>query len=293
MEIIIGTRGSRLAMAQAEMVKICLEREYPQHRFEIKPVKTEGDRELEKPLSQMGGKGIFVREIEEQLLSGDIHIAVHSMKDLPVMLPEDLMLTRAWSREDARDALILRERSGFADLPPGAVIGTGSVRRERQLAKMRPDIRVVGIRGNIDTRLRKMEQQGLDGIILAAAGLNRLGMSDRITHCFSYEEMIPAPGQGVLALEIRRDNKKLCEMLDVLSDEESDFSARAERAFLAYCGGDCHMPIGAVCEPIENGGYRLRTMYGGGKTGEMIFSDVTGKDPVKMAEQAAERMGLL
>ena len=293
MEIRIGTRASKLALAQAEMVRDRLAGEYPQHRFCIKTVKTEGDRELEKPLNQMGGKGVFVREIEERLLSGTIDIAVHSMKDLPVNLPKGLIYTKAWKREDARDALVLREKKSLAKLPAGAVIGTGSARRERQMARLRPDIRVVGIRGNIDTRLEKMERQGLDGIILAAAGLNRLGMAGRITHCFSYEEMVPAPGQGILALEIRRENTELCEMLDALSDEESDFAARAERTFLSLCGGDCHVPAGAVCERTKDGRYRLRTVYGKGQKEELLLLEVTGEDPKEMAEQAAERMGLL
>lgn len=299
MEIVIGTRGSRLAMAQAESVRDCLAENYPEHTFTIKAISTKGDRVTDRPLAQIGGKGLFVREIEEEILAGTIRLAVHSMKDMPVDPAEGLMFARAWKREDARDALIQRTGGApgapqggnvLAGVPRGAVIGTGSARRRAQLMRLRPDLRVVGIRGNVDTRLRKMEEEKMDGIVLAAAGLHRLGLRDRITGYFSFDEMIPSPAQGVLALEIRCDDREICRMLDRLADDESDITARAERRFLALCGGDCHVPAGAVCERTAEGEYRLRGMYGGGSS--LRYADVTAADPEELAQMAVERMGL-
>ena len=226
MKYIIGTRGSKLAMAQTGLVRDRLEKTYPEHEFEIQIIQTKGDRIQNKPLDQIGDKGLFVREIEEKILSGEIHIGVHSMKDMPARPAEGLVFTKAWKREDPRDVLILREADSLKELPFGAVIGTGSKRREVQLKKLRPDIRVVGIRGNVDTRLRKMEEQGLDGIVLAAAGLHRLGMQPRITQYLEPEQMIPAPAQGTLALEVREDDRMIQQMLDALCDEETEAVTR-------------------------------------------------------------------
>jgi hydroxymethylbilane synthase len=290
MKIIIGTRGSKLALAQTEKVRDTLEKAYPEYRFEIKIITTKGDRITNRPLAEIGGKGLFVREIEEQLKSGEIQLGVHSMKDMPAAPAPGLVFTKAWKREDSRDVVILREKSSLAELPEGAVIGTGSVRRKVQLQKLRPDIQVVDIRGNVDTRLRKMEEQKLDGIVLAAAGLHRLGLHEKITRYLSYEEMLPSPAQGTLALEIRQDNEKLRQLLDALADEESEKTTGAEREFLALCGGDCHMPIAAVCEKLSAKSYRLRGMFGGREGTRLVFADVTGNDVKKLAAQAAERV---
>ena len=168
MKYVIGTRGSKLALVQANYVCDILQKAYPEQEFEIKIVKTKGDMIQDRPLNQIGDKGLFVKEIEEQILSGEVQIGVHSMKDMPAELPEGLTFTKAWKREDPRDVLILREKDSLEELPQGAVIGTGSKRREFQLKKLRPDLKVVDIRGNVDTRLRKMEEQQLDGIVLAA-----------------------------------------------------------------------------------------------------------------------------
>ena len=176
MEYKIGTRGSRLALAQAMGVRNRLAEAYPKDRFEIQVIKTKGDLVLDKPLHEIGDKGVFVKEIEEKLLSGEIQIGVHSMKDMPAFPAPGLLFAKPWKREDPRDVLILRQAKSLDTLKEGAVIGTGSKRRELQLKRIRPDLKVAGIRGNVDTRLRKMEQEGLDGILLAAAGLHRLGM---------------------------------------------------------------------------------------------------------------------
>ena len=177
----IGTRGSKLALVQAEFVRDCLQEHYPQDCFELKIIKTKGDKIQNKALSAIGDKGLFVKEIEQELLSGEIHLAVHSMKDMPGELPDGLCFAKAWKREDPRDVLVLREAKSLQELPKHAVIGTGSKRRAYQLLAIRPDIEIVDIRGNVDTRLAKMEAQKLDGIVLAAAGLKRLHREDVIT----------------------------------------------------------------------------------------------------------------
>lgn len=279
----IGTRGSRLALAQAELVRDRLSRSYPGEEYVLRIIKTKGDRIVDRPLDQIGGKGIFVREIEEQLLRGDIDLAVHSMKDMPVAPASGLAFTKTWRREDARDVLVLREAGSLEELRYGAVIGTGSLRRRIQLQRLRPDVKVVDIRGNVDTRIRRMTEEGLDGIVLAAAGLHRLGRQEAITCYMDVDEMIPAPAQGVLALEIRKENGVLREMLDCLADEESHVTAMVEREFLQLAGGDCHMSIGAYCEKCGNARYRLYCLLGDEKV------VVQGEDPGLLARQALQK----
>ncbi len=287
----IGTRGSKLALAQTELVKCRLEQNYPEHEFEIQIIQTKGDRIQNMPLDQIGDKGVFVREIEEKLLSGEVDIGVHSMKDMPSEPADGLLFTKAWKREDPRDVLVLREAESLEQLPPGAVIATGSRRREFQLKRLRPDIQITGIRGNIDTRLRKMEEQKLDGIVLAAAGLHRLGLRERISQYLEPKDMIPAPAQGTLALEIRKEDKQLRQLLDALSDAETEQEAGAERCFLKMVGGDCHLPVGACCEKTETGGFRMRVLYGN-QTGERLAAVcVEGEDPVKLAQDAVAAVG--
>lgn len=258
----IATRGSKLALAQANNVCDRLSKAYPDDEFEILVVRTKGDRILDKPLHQIGDRGVFVKEIEEKILKKEADIGVHSMKDMPSSPAAGLIFAKAWEREDFRDVLILREKGSLWELPEGAVIGTGSKRREFQLKRLRPDLKVVGIRGNVDTRLRKMEEEKLDGILLAAAGLHRLGMQNRITQYLEAEEMIPAPAQGVLALEIREGDERLLEMLNRFCDPKVEQMVEAERGFLKEMGGDCHVPLGAVCQEGEDGLYHLFAMFG-------------------------------
>lgn len=283
----IGSRGSKLALAQTESVCQELRKKYPQHTFEIVIVKTKGDKIQNKPLDQVGGTGIFVKEIEEMILADEIQMGVHSMKDMPACPAEGLIFSKAWKREDPRDVLILREKKNIRELHYGAVIGTGSKRRAFQLKKLRPDLKIVGIRGNVDTRLRKMEEQKLDGIVLAAAGLHRLGMEGRISQYLSEEEMIPAPAQGVLALELRKDNTELREMLDACADEESQKEAFAERWFLGAMGGSCHVPTGASCVRQKDGTYRFYGMFGTEDGSRMVYESSSGTDPAKLAEYTA------
>lgn len=306
MKYVIGTRGSKLALWQAEYVKGRMEEKYPKDEFELRIVKTKGDKIQDRPLGEIGGKGLFVREIEELLLRGEIHIGVHSMKDMPAKAAEGLMFTKAWKREDARDVLILREKKSLRELPEGAVIGTGSKRRKYQLLQLRPDLKIVDIRGNVDTRLKKMEEQKLDGIVLAAAGLKRLGMEEKITCYLEPEEMIPAPAQGILAIEVAKEALELQKMLDAFAEEETVAAAAAERGFLEQIGGDCHVPVGAFCsreavsdqeteaaeKSLTAGGkkYRLRTVFGSEDGSRMAFAEVFGTEPEKLAEKAAKKI---
>lgn len=289
MKYIIGSRGSKLALVQTNYVCERLRKAYPEDQFEIEVITTKGDLIQDRPLSQLNDKGLFVREIEEKILSGEVHLGVHSMKDMPPNPAEGLTFTKAWTREDPRDALILREKTSLTELPQGATIGTGSKRRSYQLLQLRPDLRMVTIRGNVDTRLKKMEEQRLDGIVLAAAGLHRLQMENRITSYFSYEEMIPAPAQGILALEVRSDHEELIRKLDALSDESIEEIAVAERAFLAEINGSCHEPIGAICEKTKDG-LGLRAVYGNEDGSRMAYANVCGNDPLELAKQAADEI---
>jgi len=287
MKIKIGTRGSKLAFIQTEYVKKCLEAAFPQYEYEIVIIKTKGDIIQNRPLSQIGDRGVFVKEIEEQLLSDTIQLAVHSMKDMPECPAEGLVFSKLWKREDARDVLILREKHSLEELPENAVIGTGSARRARQLKRLRSDIRITDIRGNVDTRLCKMEKQKLDGIVLAAAGLKRLGIEEKITCYLSPDEMVPAPAQGILALEIKKDNIRLKEMLDSLSDFDTNLTGNMERAFLKEIGGGCHAPVGVFCEFV-NGQLELRAVYGREQDESLYYARVFGKNPVQMVREAAK-----
>lgn len=265
-------------MAQTELVCEALKQRFPEHTYEILVISTRGDRIQDVALREMGQKGIFVKEIEEKLLKKEIHLGVHSMKDMPSENTGGLIFTKTWKREDPRDVLILREAGSLGELREGAVIGTGSMRRECQLKKIRPDIRIAGIRGNVDTRLRKMEEQKLDGILLAAAGLKRLGMEGVITQYLEPEEMVPACAQGALALEIREDNRMLQKMLDSFGDVESMICVEAERSFLQAVGGGCHVPAGAYCR---------RTGLGKGQDG----CPASAMDGRCLEQPAGERTG--
>jgi len=289
MKYIIGSRGSRLALIQTKYVQDKLAKTYPEHTFEIQIIKTKGDKIQNKPLDKIGGKGLFVKEIEEKIISGEIHMGVHSMKDMPSTPAKGLVFTKAWKREDPRDVLILRTAKHLSDLREGAVIGTGSKRRAFQLLKQRPDLKIVNIRGNVDTRLRKMEEEKLDGIVLAAAGLIRLGMEDVITQYLEAEEMISAPAQGVLALEVREDQKELQRMLDVFSDEETVREVCAERSFLEQMRGSCHTPAGARCQKTEQG-YKLDAMFGSEDGSRQVYTKVYGTDPEILAQTAVENI---
>ena len=263
----IGTRGSKLAVIQTEFVKTRLEAAYPEDRFEVVVIRTKGDRVTDRPIAAIGDSSLFTREIEEALLDGRIDLAVHSMKDLAAECPKGLTLAKAWTREDPRDALVSRDgRSTLAELPEGATVATGSVRRNALLRRMRPDLRIVDIRGNVDTRLRKLfdpaaDEPQLDAIVLAVAGLKRLGRADVITECLDPVKMIPAANQGQLAIELRADDAELKAKIDALGDDAAELDAFAERAFLKETGADCHQPVGALAS-VRNGRRTLHYVSG-------------------------------
>jgi hydroxymethylbilane synthase len=239
----IGTRGSKLALAQSQWVKARIESEHPRIRVELVTIKTKGDRILDFPLSKVGGKGVFVKEIEDALLKSAVDLAVHSMKDVPAELPEDLEISVFPKREDPRDAFVSVKYKAIDRLPEGATVGTSSLRREAQLLHLRPDLRVIPMRGNVDTRLRKLDSGEAQALILAAAGLKRLGLSQRISRLFSPKEFLPAVGQGMLGVELRRKDRRVKDLLRFLNDEETETTARAERAFLKKLGGGCQVPL--------------------------------------------------
>jgi hydroxymethylbilane synthase len=239
--LIIGSRGSRLALWQAEWVQDQLQKNGI--RSEIKKIKTTGDKILDVPLAKVGGKGLFVKEIEEALMKGEVDLAVHSMKDVPSQLPDPLHLAAIPPREDPRDAVIGRNGVRLADLPSGAAIGTSSLRRQAQLWAFRPDLRIVPLRGNLDSRLRKLDEGVFEAIILAAAGLHRLGWGDRITEYLAPEVSLPAIGQGALAIECRKDDSEVNAMISFLNDPETACTVSAERALLTRLEGGCQVPI--------------------------------------------------
>lgn len=252
MKLVIGTRASRLALIQTQWVADALRRQNPAAEVEIKTITTKGDRIQDRPLDQIGGQGIFTQAIVDALHSGEIDLAVHSLKDMPSAMEEGLALACVPAREDPRDALVTRPGiASLEELPRGAKIGCGSKRRICQLLALRPDLEIRPIRGNVDTRLDRIERDGLDGTILAVSGLKRLGWEGRICHPFSPDEMIPACGQGALGLQIRADDRAAKAALAPLEDPFATRQAAAERAFLAAAGGSCHLPVGAYCQVTE------------------------------------------
>ncbi|MCC6545012.1 MAG: hydroxymethylbilane synthase [Nitrospirae bacterium] len=244
-EIRIGSRGSRLAVWQAEHIKARLEALHAGIIITIQTIKTTGDKILDVPLAKIGGKGLFIKEIEDALFRNEIDIAVHSMKDVPAILPEGLCIGVIPEREDPRDALLSRDESGFLHLKKGARIGTSSLRRISQLLHQRPDIIIHPLRGNIDTRIKKLEAGEFDAIILAAAGIRRMGWADRITEYLPETISLPAIGQGALCIEHREADNRIKEIISPLDHRETNICVRAERAFLKRLEGGCQVPIGA------------------------------------------------
>lgn len=253
MKIVVGSRGSNLALTQTNMVMDSIKMAHPEVEFELKVIKTKGDIFKDMPIDKIGGKEIFIKEIEKELLCGTIDMAVHSMKDMPGELPDGLKLSSTPEREDHRDVLVLKE--GFKsldDIPEGGKIGTGSKRRKYQILDYRSDLEVVGIRGNIETRINKIETENLDGVILAAAGIHRLNLDlgERAIY-LDNSVVLPSPTQGILAIEIRENDDKMDEILKSISHAKTEIQAKVERAFLKGAGGSCHIPVGAYCEVID------------------------------------------
>lgn len=247
----IGTRQSLLALWQSNHIASLLRQQYPDCEVTLKKIVTKGDRILDVPLAQIGGKGLFTKEIETELLDGTVDLAVHSLKDMPTVLPEGLCLTAITTRANVGDAFVSNKYNSFAELPEGAVLGTSSLRRKAQLLAVRPDLKIVDLRGNVDTRLRKLDEGQMDAIILAAAGLERLGHKDRIKEVIPADICLPAVGQGALAIECRTDNQEVRQMLEFLNNLPTKQATDAERAFLGLIEGGCQVPIGVHAE-VEN-----------------------------------------
>lgn len=244
----IGTRGSALALAQAHEVRTRLMAAHgmPEGAFEIVVIKTTGDMILDRPLAEVGGKGLFTKEIEDALLDHSIDLAVHSMKDMQTALPDGLMIGATLPREDVRDAFISVKYASLDELPKGAIVGTSSLRRQAQVKRLRPDLEVVGFRGNVQSRLRKLEEGVADATFLACAGLRRLGLADRITQAISTEHMLPAVAQGAIGIEIRAVDSKTAHLIAPLNDEVTAICITAERAFLTKLEGSCRTPIAGL-----------------------------------------------
>jgi len=241
----IGTRASLLAVTQSTWVKNQIEQAHPGTRVELVKITTKGDRILDVPLAKVGGKGLFVKEIEDALLAGEVDLAVHSMKDVPTELPQRLHIGIIPLRETPKDAFLSVQYASIEALPVGATVGTSSLRRKSQLAALRPDLNIIDLRGNIDTRLRKLDEGLFDAIILAGAGLHRLGLEKRITTLLDPEQMLPAISQGALGIELRRDDAELFAGLQFLHHPATAIAVAAERAFLLRLEGGCQVPIGA------------------------------------------------
>ncbi len=289
-QVLIGTRGSRLALSQAEEVQKKLQHLFPTGDFVLRRIQTRGDKDREGLPRHAETVGFFTKELEESLLSGEIDVAVHSLKDLPTKNPEALEVAAITRRENPQDALITGDGRSLSELPVQGRIGTGSERRKSQLLHWNKNLKVVGMRGNLDTRLKKLAQGDCDALVLAMAGLLRFGMEMKKVWMIPYEVMLPAPGQGALAVQVRKKDSKLVSMISKLDDAESRACVTAERAFLSRLGGGCQLPLGALgrvegenllLEGVlvkEDGSTEIRERLVGSK-----------KDPVLLGEKLGER----
>ncbi len=291
--IVIGSRGSKLALWQARHVRQSLQQQCPRLKVRIRVIRTTGDKLTQVALAQIGGgKGVFVKEIEEALLAREIDLAVHSLKDVPTELPKGLTLGAILPREDPRDVLIGSTRySSREEIPNAARVATGSLRRRVQLRHWRRDLQIVPIRGNVDTRIRKLEQRGLDGVVLALAGIRRLGLQDRIAYVFSLDEMVPAVGQGALAVEIRTGDEATSHLLEPLEDAAARQCVQAEREFLLRMGGGCQVPLGAHAR-LERGAASFSAFVASPSNGRMLRRKLEGtaEDLLKLARQASREL---
>ncbi|KIL77938.1 hydroxymethylbilane synthase [Bacillus badius] len=286
-KIIVGSRRSKLALTQTNWVISQLKKLKPEYDFEVKEIVTKGDRILDVTLSKVGGKGLFVKEIEQAMYDKEIDMAVHSMKDMPAELPEGLTIGCIPVREDHRDAFISKNHVKLKDMPAGSVVGTSSLRRSAQILAVRPDLEIKWIRGNIDTRLAKLETEEYDAIILAAAGLSRMGWaSDVVTEFLEPELCLPAVGQGALAIECREDDEELLELLAAFSNEETMKTVTAERAFLHQMEGGCQVPIAGFA--VADGEETVLTALVASPDGKTIYKEtVRGTEPKAVGVKAA------
>ena len=287
-KIVIGSRGSQLALWQANWVKSELERLHSNTDIDIRIIATSGDKIQDVPLAKIGGKGLFVKEIEEALLANEIDLAVHSMKDVPIELPSELGISVITKRENPLDALISKNGEKLADLPQGVTIGTSSLRRSSQLLKYRDDFKIYPLRGNVDTRLRKVEEGKYDAILLASAGLNRLGLANRITEEISHDILLPAMGQGALGIETRLDDTMIYDFISTLNHEQTHYAVSAERSLVGRLDGGCQVPIGAYAR-IEKGLITLKGLVAS-LDGEVIYK-LENVGPVDDAINIGQELG--
>ncbi|TCS96526.1 hydroxymethylbilane synthase [Hazenella coriacea] len=287
--LVVGTRKSELAMTQTKWVVNQLREAHPDLQVSLEKIVTKGDRILNVTLSKVGGKGLFVKEIEQALLDKRIDFAVHSMKDMPGEMPEGLVIGAIPPRENPHDCLLTRKGCTLRDLPEGSLVGTSSLRRQAQLLAIRPDLRVEPVRGNLGTRLQKMKDGEFDAIILAAAGLSRMDWKEEIHDELSAEEMLPAVGQGALAIQCRADDEELLAALQSIHDEETGRAVRAERAFLQTFQGGCHLPVAAYAQVIGED-VQLTGLVGQPDGKKIIKGSLTGKDEQSVGQQLAEQL---
>ena len=289
--LVIGSRGSPLALRQADLIKERLSRTQPLLSMTVRRILTTGDRRTGPPLHQIGGKGVFTKEIEEALLRGEIDLAVHSLKDLPTRLPDGLCIGAITSREDARDAFLSNRFGYLAELPPRSTVGTSSLRRQCQLLHLRPDLQVKNLRGNLDTRLRKLDEGNYDAIILACAGLIRLGLDHRIREKLSVDTICPAIGQGALAVEVRCDDRLTLNRIEELDDGASRIAAEAERSLLSSLGGGCQVPIAGFAV-VREAQLQLTGLVGAADGSHLIreFDQATLEEPVQLGRAVARRL---
>ena len=291
--LLIGTRGSPLALWQARHVRARLTETHglAEGDVDLSVITTSGDRIKDKPLREFGGKGLFTKEIDEALLRGDVAMAVHSMKDLETELPAELCIAAVLSRADVRDAFISNKAPSLAELPQGAAVGTSSLRRQAQVKRLRPDLRVVDFRGNVETRLRKLDEGKADATLLALAGLERLGLESHATSILSTDEMLPAVAQGAIGVTCRSDDVKTRELLQTLNDELAATTVACERVFLGRLAGSCKTPIAGLAE-IEDGILRLRGLMLTPDGTESYSIEVTGpaEHATKLGADAGEEL---
>lgn len=283
----IATRQSPLALWQAEHIRARLQELHPDLTVELVKFVTQGDKILDTPLAKIGGKGLFVKELEAALLDGRADLAVHSMKDVPMALPEGLTLAVICEREDPLDAFVSNNFEKFADLPQGARVGTSSLRRKSQILKQRPDLQIIDLRGNVGTRLGKLDDGQYDAIILASAGLKRLGLEQRIRHCIEPNVSLPAVGQGALGLECRADDQEVLALIQPLLHIETDVCVRAERAFNAYLEGGCQVPIAGYAT-LQDGKIHIEGRVGSPDGQTLLRAEMT--DEAHNAQQLGENL---
>lgn len=287
--IIIGTRGSQLALYQANKTKEELEQKFPNEIFEIKIIKTKGDKILDVALSKIGDKGLFTKEIENELIAGSVDLAVHSLKDLPTVLPEGLKLGGVLKRAEFRDALVTSTGKKLKDLDEDDVIATSSLRRRAQLLKLNPNFKIVDIRGNVNTRLKKMADGHCTAMIMAAAGLQRIGLEEHISEVINEDIVIPAVSQGIIAIEIRENDERIQKVIDAINDKASRIAGEAERTFLNVLEGGCQVPVGAYTKQDGNN-FSMNGFISMPDGSKLISGELSGdiKNAVDIAKELAQ-----